>query len=68
MTDARSLLWVVTTGNKGTVFGVFTDPIAVARFLTDKVSPHPRVVSRYVDGLGLKHVKHVSEKEFLATV
>ncbi len=66
--DAWSVIWVVTTGNKGTVLGAFTDPLAVARYLTDNLAPHPRVVTSYLDGAGLKHVSHVGEKEYLAAV
>lgn len=68
MMDAHRIIWVVTTGNNGTVLGAFTDPLAVARYLTDNLSPHPRVVTSYRDGQGLKRVRHVGEKEYLATV
>lgn len=66
--DAWSVIWVVTTGNKGMVLGAFTDPLAVARYLTDNLAPHSRVVTSYLDGAGLRHVSHMDEKDFLATV
>jgi hypothetical protein len=66
--DAHRILWVVSTSNSSAVLGVFTDPLAVARYLTDKLSPHTRIVGSYIDGAGLRHVRHVSEEEYLATV
>ncbi len=66
--DARRIVWVVTAGDTGVVLGAFTDPLAVARYLTDNLTIHSRSVSSYWDGAGLSRVRHVSEKEYLATV